>query len=119
MESCCISLPTRLLSCTQNIHGTLKPLPAFAQRQTPSGDTPDDQAAAEATLPGASGPFLVAWDLQADQGMAQVLLRARAAHCLQRLHVLDTSRQPVAGSDEWQVSREVRGWKSKPDVGQK
>jgi hypothetical protein len=50
-----------------------------------------------------TGPFLVAWDLQADQGMAQVLLLARAAHCLQRLHELDKGRQLVAGTDEWQV----------------
>lgn len=55
------------------------------------------------------GPFLVAWDLQADQGMAQVLLLARAAHCLQRLHALDTARQPVAGTDEWQVCL-AAGW---------
>lgn len=67
-----------------------------------------DQGTADpAWAPGAgsvpAGPFLVAWDLQADQGMAQVLLLARAAHCLQRLHALDTARQQVAGTDEWQV----------------
>lgn len=62
-----------------------------------------------------AGPFLVAWDLQADQGMAQVLLLARAAHCLQRLHALDTARQPVAGTDEWRVCL-AAGWARRSSV---
>jgi hypothetical protein len=48
-------------------------------------------------------PLLAVWEVQADQGTGPVLLLARAAHCLQRLHVLEAARQPVAGSTEWQV----------------
>lgn len=93
-----------LLLLLQNIYGAIKPLPEFAQRpQAP----PADQDMADQGPPGAgsaaAGPFLVAWDLQADQGMAQVLLLARAAHCLQKLHEMDTARVQVAGTDEWQV----------------
>jgi hypothetical protein len=92
----------QLLLPLQNIYGTIKPLPSFAQKQPTPDQDMLDQGIAD---PGAASadPFLVAWDLQADQGMAQVLLLARAAHCLQRLHALDSARQQVAGTDEWQV----------------
>jgi hypothetical protein len=88
----------------QNIYGAIKPLPEFAQRQQvpPSDQDMGDQGPAGSGT-AAAGPFLVAWDLQADQGMAQVLLLARAAHCLQKLHEMDTARVQVAGTDEWQV----------------
>lgn len=68
-------------------------------------DAGEAAAAAAGQAPGVAGggPFLVAWELQADQGMAQVLLLARAAHCLHRLHAVDAGRQQVAGTAEWQV----------------
>lgn len=92
------------LVSVQNIQGIIKPLPLFAQKEPVDQDMLDAGAAGPSvTWASDSGPFLVAWDLQADQGMAQVLLLARAAHCLQRLHEMDTARQQLAGSEEWQV----------------
>lgn len=94
----------------QNIYGTIKPLPEFARsRQPRPSDGSIDGAGGGGGAGGVgggvdtSGPFLVAWELQADQGMAQVLLLARAAHCLQRLHAVDAGRQAVSGTPEWQV----------------
>lgn len=67
------------------------PVPEFAR----------PPAASENGAPPAS--FLVAWEVDAEQGIGPVLLLARAAHCLQQLHVVNAGRQPVAGSELWQV----------------
>jgi len=105
---------------TQSIYGTIKPLPEFARQQQgldhDMADAGEAAAAAAAAAAGQApgtaggGPFLVAWELQADQGMAQVLLLARAAHCLHRLHAVDAGRQQVAGTAEWQVGTAGGMW---------
>jgi hypothetical protein len=84
----------------QGTRGKVHPLPEFAR-----------SAAAAASDGGApptaadQGSFLVAWDVQAEEGIGPVLLLARAAHCLQQLHVANVARQAVADSEYWQV-----GW---------
>lgn len=83
----------------QGSRGKVKPLPEFAQRA----------AASEGGAAPTEGCYLVAWDVQAEDGIGPVLLLARAAHCLQQLHVANVARQAVATTEYWQVSTEE--WK--------
>jgi hypothetical protein len=83
----------------QGIRGKVLPLPEFASVATAAAAGDAEMASAE----DGAGPFLVAWDVQADHGTGPVLMLARAAHCLQQLHVMNAARQPVAGSEYWQV----------------
>lgn len=110
---CC----TLAVCALQNIYGTIKPLPDFARQQVAQQPADASMQHAASQGPPASleawegpqvssegtGPFLVAWDLQADQGMAQVLLLARSAHCLQRLHAMGLAARHLASTSEWQV----------------
>lgn len=76
----------------QGSRGRLLEVPEFARPPATSEG---------GTQPPAS--FLVAWEVDAEQGTGPVLLLARAAHCLQQLHVADAGRQAVAATEYWQV----------------
>ena len=76
----------------QGTHGRLMQVPVFAQPPASS-----EGGAAPPT------PFLVAWEVDAEQGTGPVLLLARAAHCLQQLHAANAGQQEVAGTEAWQV----------------
>ncbi|KAF6258720.1 hypothetical protein COO60DRAFT_1701205 [Scenedesmus sp. NREL 46B-D3] len=89
-------------SLPQGCQGQVYPLPNFARSASAATAAASDGGAPPA---GDQGSFLVAWGVQAEDGIAPVLLLARAAHCLQQLHVANVARQAVAGSEYWQDLR--------------
>lgn len=76
----------------QGTRGKLMQVPEFAR----------PPATSEGGAPPVTS-FLVAWEVDAEQGTGPVLLLARAAHCLQQLHVAVAGRQAVAATEYWQV----------------
>jgi hypothetical protein len=80
----------------QGTRGKVYPLPEFA-RSAAAAASGGGAPPAEAD----QGAFLVAWDVQAEDGIGPVLLLARAAHCLQQLHAANVARQDIAGSEYW------------------
>ncbi|WIA34108.1 hypothetical protein OEZ86_012479 [Tetradesmus obliquus] len=87
----------------QGIRGKVYPLPEFVKSAAATAAASDGGAPAAAAAD--QGSFLVAWDVQAEEGIGPVLLLARAAHCLQQLHAVNVARQAVAGSEHWQDLR--------------
>ncbi|WIA13954.1 hypothetical protein OEZ85_002523 [Tetradesmus obliquus] len=87
----------------QGICGKVYPLPEFVKSAAATAAASDGGAPAAAAAD--QGSFLVAWDVQAEEGIGPVLLLARAAHCLQQLHAVNVARQAVAGSEYWQDLR--------------
>lgn len=86
-----------LIACLQGTRGRLLQVPVFAQ--------PPSSTEGGAAPP---APFLVSWEVDAEQGTGPVLLLARAAHCLHQLHVMNAGRQAVAGTEPWQVSGAIQ-----------
>lgn len=95
------SLTPQYACLLQGIRGKVYPLPEFVKSAAATAAASDGGAPAAAAAD--QGSFLVAWDVQAEEGIGPVLLLARAAHCLQQLHAVNVARQAVAGSEHWQV----------------
>jgi hypothetical protein len=59
---------------------------------------------------GMQGPeqLLIQWEVQSDQGTGQVLLLARAAHCMRRIAEARAARSGVGGGAEFEVR--AGGW---------
>jgi hypothetical protein len=99
-----ISSSSHIITCCycslQGTRGKVHPLPAFVKSQSAAAAGSDGGAPPAAAD---EGSFLVVWDVEAESGVGPVLLLARAAHCLQQLHVANVGRQAVADSECWQV----------------
>jgi hypothetical protein len=91
----------------QGSRGKVYPLPEFARSQSSAAAGSDGGAPSSSSAAADEGGFLVVWDVEAESGVGPVLLLARAAHCLQQLHVANVGRQAVADSEYWQVGLAV------------
>ena len=75
----------------QGSRGKAVDLPAFVTGGvTSGGGAPPEQ-------------LLIQWEVQSDQGTGQVLLLARAAHCMRAVAEARAARRSVAGSPEFEV----------------
>lgn len=60
---------------------------------------------AGAAGPAASEQLLIQWEVQSDQGTGQVLLLARAAHCMRYIAEARAAGRGASGGAEFEVGR--------------
>lgn len=80
MYVACACLP----ALTQDSQGRVLPMPAFAADLS-------------------ANKLLIQWDVTAEHGTGQVLLLARAAHCLIQLSTVAGDKQQRVHTEEYQV----------------